>query len=461
MLLRLLLTTLGTGRVSLFIIQSFYALLLLAFAASAMALLRELVDRRIALRSTVVLLLLPVTTYLGFKTLSEVPSVLLSTLGCWGFVRSFREPSGRGRRRWLALAVAGLALGGLSRVTGVMEFIGLTLGLLAMKDRRFPPGEVLRRAALAAGASLCLYGLILSSVGGSAFGLLRLAYHVATHDVWLQRIYALLLALQAFILVLPFGLRTRNPQLMRLALVWLSVAALPFVAGHESRYYASALIPLAVLSSIGVSRVAERIFGRERRWAWIGVLSALVLVNRVVFAPLMPYEVDQASLNRVMMDLERTAPGGTYLVPWISDYAYLRIAFPDQPVRLALSAIPGSRYTAQGRTGEMAPEDRWWAGPERYVGSWPQLRRESRPWYYVGWDYAPPLLKLRQTLAMLGVQWAYSPEKAGWHNHLAGSWIWGNDRLSLMPAGHEGQYQIFRIEPVTQTSPGSSPPAPQ
>src|SRR3954471_8934588 len=147
-LLRLLLTVLGTGRVSLFIVQSFYALLLLAFAASALALLRELVDRRIALRSTVVLLLLPVTTYLGFKTLSEVPSVLLSTLGCWGFVRSFREPSGRGRQRWLALAVAGLALGGLSRVTGFMEFLGLTLGLLAMKDRRFPSGEVVRRALL-------------------------------------------------------------------------------------------------------------------------------------------------------------------------------------------------------------------------------------------------------------------------------------------------------------------------
>ena len=457
-LLRLLLKGLGAGRLTLFMIQSFYACMMLAFAAAAWGILRELLDERIALRSTVVLLFLPVTTYLGFKTLSEVPSLLFTTVASWAFVVSFRSSTDK-QRRLLAVAAVGLALGTLSRVTGVVAFVGLILGILAMRDPRFPWSDVLRRAGAVTAGALLLYLFLLHQAGGSPLRLTQLAYTVATHDVWMQRLYALCLALQAFILVIPFGIRVRNAPLMRLILVWLGVTALPFLAGHESRYYAPTLIPLAVLCTLGVSRVAERIFGRGRQWGWIGVLAVLALVDRAVFAPLMPYEIDQTNLNRVVSDLQQTGRGGTILVPWISDYAYLRVVFPHQPVRLAISAIPGARYTAQGRFGPMAPEDQWWAGPERYVGSGNSLGREPQPWFYIGWDYAPALLRLRQALGLVGIRWAHNPLKAGWHNHLTGSWIWQDPHLSLTPAGREGQYQIFRIGQVTQTSPGSTPPA--
>jgi hypothetical protein len=460
-LLRLLLKGLGAGRGSLFVIQAFYACMMLAFAAAGWGVLRELLDKRIALRSTVVLLFLPVTTYLGFKTLSEVPSLLFTTAASWAFLVSFRESTEKRRRYLLALSAVGIALGALSRVTSLLAFAGLILGILAMQDHRLPWTSVLRRAAVVTAGALLLYLFFLYLAGGSPLRLTHLAYTVATHDVWMQRLYALALALQAFLLVIPFGVRVRNGPMMRLILVWLGVAALPFLAGHESRYYATALIPLAVLCGLGVSRVAERILGRGRPWGWIGILAVLALADRALFAPLMPYEIDQTSLNRAISDLQRPGRSGTILVPWISDYAYLRVVFPDQPVRLAISAIPGARYTAQGRFGPMAPEDQWWAGPERYVGSWDRLRREPQPWYYVGWDYAPSLISLRQALGAVGVTWAHNPLKAGWHNHLAASWIWQNPQLSLTPAGREGQYQIFRIGQATQTSPGSTLPAPR
>jgi hypothetical protein len=295
--------------------------------------------------------------------------------------------------------------------------------------------------------SLLIYAAVQYQVGGSPFSFTDLAYRVATRPhAGMQRVYALVLALQAFALALPWGFRwRRHRHLARMMAVWLGVSAVPFLAGHEPRYYAPALIPLAVICAAGITRIADRILGADWSWGWVTVLALLVLVDRALFAPLMPYEVDQSRLNAVMDELERTAPGGTYLVPWISDYAYLRVAFPDRPVRLSISAIPGTRYTALDRSGPMALDDQWWAGTERYVGSPLALSREPQPWYYIGWTYGPSLLQLRESLALIGVHWADDPQGAGWHNHLVGSWIWWDPRLLLTPAQRAGQYQVFRV----------------
>jgi hypothetical protein len=445
-LLRLLLVWFGTGWLSLVTIQSIYAVIMLGFVGAAWGTLRELLDQRSAGQSALVLLFLPVTTYLGFKTLSEVPSLLFTTLGCWAFLRSFRGGAGRSQNLLLAMSAVSVALGALSRVTGLLGFIGLVLALWIVGDPRFQRGQIIRRAAPLIAAALILYTLGLYWVGAPLSHLVTLAHYVAGQSVAMERLYALALAVQGFALVVPLGLSWRGPPARRIAAVWLGITGLPCLLLHEPRYYAPALVPLAVVAASGISNLTERLFRSERHWVWLSVLAALVLLNRLVFAPLMPYEVDQRALAAVVTRLEKVAPGGTYLVPWFSDFAFLRVAFPGDQVRLCITPIPGSRYTGNGHSGIMPAEDRWWAGAGNYVGSRAALDPAPHPWYYIGWTYSPSLLRLRQAFATLGIYWARDPQRAGWHDHLTGSWIWRNSGLSLTPMAQEGQYRVFRIK---------------
>ena len=445
-LLHLLLGWFGPGRVSLITIQAIYAVMVLAFSAAAWGLLRELLGRRSASRSALVLLFLPVTTYLGYKTLSEVPSMLFVTLGCWSFLRGVREDDPSRRLLLLGLAALGLAAGALCRVTGMLTFVGLALALYLGRDPRFS-GPVLIRSAGVLALSLSFYLAVLYGLGGSLSQLAGLAYHVASRrGAGVQRLYALALTLQMFALVLPWGLRRHPGPAARISVIWLAATALPCLAVYEPRYYAPALIPLAVLAAAAIWSAARSWFGMHHRWGSIVVLSALVLANRLVFAPLMPYEIDQARLTAVMQQLQRTSPGGSYLVPWISDWAFLRVAFPRATTLLCMSAIPQLRYTAGERWGPMPPSDRWWVGSSRYVGSLAALEEARPPWYYIGWTFSPSLLRLRERLEQIGIHWADDPERAGWHDHLAGSWVWRDPSLALTPLKQQGQYHVFRIQ---------------
>ena len=115
----------------------------------------------------------------------------------------------------------------------------------------------------------------------------------------LQRVYALVLFLQTFALLLPFAWGLRTPGRPWLALVWLLAAALPFLVGHEPRYYAPALVPLAMVAAAGMRGAAAVLFPVRWRYGWVALLAGLVLFDRVVLIPLMPYEVSQSKLLTV------------------------------------------------------------------------------------------------------------------------------------------------------------------
>jgi len=446
-LLRLLTQVFGTGETALYLIQAIFALLLVGFGAVAYGLLRELLDDAQRARdAAIVLLFLPGTMYLAYKTLSEVPSLLLITLGCWGFLRSFRAASRNRIGALLGLSAVALSLGTLCRVTAFVSFVGLVLALLVAGDVRFPRRAVLIRVAAVGGSTLLLVTLSLRLLGGSEFLPLGLAYQVATRpDAGLQRVYALALFLQTFALVLLFvPYRPWNIGI-RLAMVWSVATALPFLAGHESRYYAPMLIPLALLAATGLRRMAGLLLGPGHRWGWIAVLAALVLVNRFLLLPLVVYDIDQSRLLSLMDRLTHGSSQATYLLPWSSDYSLLRFAFPDQRIRLCLSETPESRYQALGRPGPLGPLDQWWSGPDHYVGSLAALTSLPRPWYYVGWTYLPTTLRLRDLLRRLGIHLLDDPTRLGFHNHLAGSWIWDDPALTLQPLGQEGQFHLYRV----------------
>jgi hypothetical protein len=450
-LLHTLVAVTGHGQAALLELEAIYAALVLAAVAVASALYRELLNERLARRSSVVLLFLPLTLYLAYKLLSEVPAFLLTTLASWAFVRAFRAASRRSTALLLSASAAALAAAMLCRVTAPVGFVGLVLGLLAGGDTRFPRLTLLRRAVLVGLGALAVHAAVLGAFGGSELRLLRLAEAVAGTSKGFQRAYAIVSFIQAFLLVLPFAFRRPWTPALRMAFVWLLVTVLPNLSGHEPRYYTPALLPLAIVAGIGLDRLTRRIRMPQRSWAWSTALAGMVLVNRATLMPLMPYEVDQRDLAQVGNGLGVGESRGTILVPWVTDYCFLRFVFPQLPIRLAMSSTLRGRYPGQGRVGPIAPSDQAWAGRSSYVGALSTLERSPRPWYYVGWSYNPVMLRIRSLLQDTGVDLLGDPRRTGWHDHLAESWIWDDPRLSMRPMGGVGQYEVFRVTPRAQS----------
>jgi hypothetical protein len=441
-LLHLVTGLLGGSEPALYAIEALYAGLLLASFAAAYGLLRDLLGQRPARDATLVLMFSPLALYLAFKTMSEVPSLLLITLSSWAFVRSFLARSPAARRGYLALTVVTLAGGALCRVPSVIGFIGLGVALLVAGDPRFGRRRVLVALAGVGLAGGLLHILALGWAGGNALRVFAHAHEVITSHPLLQRVYALGCFVQAFALALPFAWRLRRERGVALIAVWLVVAALPFVAGHEPRYYAPAMVPLAGLAAFGLREAGRRLWGWQRGYTWVGLLAVLVLVNRVVFRPLMPYEVQQSQLLALFDREETRAPGGTELIPWISDYSLLRFTHPSSRIDLCLSNEPGARLSRPGERVALNQADQWWAGPGHYVGDRAALAARPKPWRYLGWDYSPPALRLQQLMRRAGLR-ATGPQL---HDHLAGSWIWFDPNVTRTPSDSQGQYRTFELD---------------
>ena len=445
-LLDLLTAIFGAGPKVLYAIQAVYALLLLGCFGAAYGLLRELLGEQRARDSTLVLVFSPLALYLSFKVMSEVPGLLFTTLGSWAFVGAFRSDSRRQTGACLTLAAGALAIAMLFRVTMIVSFAGLGLALAIAGNERFERRRLVVRLLGVGIAAVTLHTAGLALAGGSA---LRFGSHIAsvvTSHPPLQRVYALALFLQTLVLVLPFAWRRRSETGRWLVPVWFAASALPFVAGHEPRYYAPALVPLAVLAAAGLRAAGDFLFGTRFRYGWVGLLAALVLVNRGLLAPLMPYEVDQARLLGLFRTVHARDPGATYLIPWIADYSLLRFSFPAARIELCLSNTPAARGFQPGHEGPISQPDQWWAGADHYVGSHPALDQQPRPWYYVGWTFNPAAVRLRQLLGSLSLE-SVMRKGPRLHNHLAGSWIWQDRSLTLSPRDRIGQYYVYEVSP--------------
>lgn len=446
-LLDLLVDGIGAGVRGLYLIQVLYTGLLIGFVAAAYGLLRDLLDEPQARASALVLLFSPLVVYLAFMAMSEVPSLLFTTLGSWAFVRCFITERRRGKALWLALAIVALTLGMLCRFTMVLSFAGLGLALLVAGDERFPRRPLVWRLLAAGLAVTALHAAALALAGASPLRFVQHVHGVVTSHPPLQRIWALGLFLQSLVLVLPFAGTRRAGARLGLTVVWLVASALPFLAGHEPRYYAPALVPLAVLAAMGLEAAAGWVFPAGWRHGWIGLLAAIVLVNRLVLIPLMPYEVEERRLLALVGDLQARLPGGTFLVPWTSDYSLLRFAFPEANLALSLTATPGSRLAMGAHEGRLSGPDQWWAGRNHYVGSRADLARRPRPWLYVGWKLNPAAVRLQELLRAAGLErlLSNSPQL---HNHLAGSWIWYDRSLRLVPLEQRGRYYVYEVIPL-------------
>ncbi len=388
-LLRGLMLGLGDSWTSILVIRGVFVTLCLMAAACAVGLVRTLLPRRRldSLPMGAAVLASPVSLYLGFKTLSEVPALLFLTAACWAFADALdrgSEVSSAPSPARLLLAGGVLALATVSRVTALMGFVSFVAALPLLAERRFSLRRAWGWGAVLVLAQAAIVSVIYLPLGITPDRFRALAESVTgrTQSATVM-VYALALTVQSLGILAVVGLRWPLPPRQRFALAWLALGAAPYVltASYlEPRFFYATVPGFAMLVWDGVERVAGWVGRRHGTLAALAVLAALTLVNRAVLVPLMPFEIDEGAYGHRVDTLQQQIPGGTVLVPWLSDFCYLKLSRADARVVLTFSRTYG--------TGEVFSTREFgdWVG-DSYAGSPLALGKLPEPWKYVGWTY--------------------------------------------------------------------------
>ena len=455
-LLRALVRTFGRGAVAHTAILWCYAALTLLGVGAAVRLLRLLPLQLDVTATGLVLLYFPLTVYLGFKLLAEVPAFTCGVLACLLWVLALRAER-RGRAAIFS-AAAGLALAGslLCMVYVPLMFAGLVLAAWGTL------GSTLggtRRIAATTGVVLAVAGSVLALVW-APFGL-TLRDYLWMYEVY-HREYGKPLAASVFLLgmsgsglYLAAAASLLSPRVAerRFLAVWAGAALLPIIvfSGNflDTRYATVALVPMAGLAVLGVEAIGSRIRRRPTPFTPRGLricAAATALLITVVTAPLMPFEIDVDDLGQIVARVWSAFPTARILVTSnYSDFHFLRFAYPERPVYLV--------ETPRDDDGRLVRDSAWEARRratygETFVDDMQGLRSVARggPLVYVGYGRLPTLDRLQRLSARYGISpVSRALERMKPRNHLAESWMWGDPRFAFRPWAEIGQYFAYLV----------------
>jgi hypothetical protein len=377
--------------------------------------------------------------------LTEIPALLMATIGGWQLLRALRRESAA-RLAHLTAAGAAFAAALCVRPTSILFFVGLVAAIMVSRPAKATPGRLLVDIT----AVFVMQAVVLTAVSLLIVGSPLERFGALTASVTSRRpdplvvVYALALTVQFFGVAAVSALRRPIPAYLAGAFIWIAAAFLPYLLTSrylEPRYFYTATLPLALVASAGLDRLAA-IFTRSRKdLVWAGLLTLMIGLNRVICAPVMVYEIREDQYSRLVQD-PRAPASTTFVTPWLSDFCFLSFAFPSERVALSLSDSYGTDRVFSSQ------EFRRWIGTREYVGDLQQLRALPRPWLYVGWDFSPTVRAIDDRLRLLGIRYLDDPGRDGrLLNHLTPSWIWTSDALELKPTAAVGPYRAFEIAP--------------
>lgn len=409
-------------------------------------------DDRLALFSTICLVLAPISGYLTGKLLAETLSLLLLTSGLTLLVIGLDKTG----RKWAIWALSGgiLLLGAtLARVDIVISIVGLILALLLV-------GNVKQRTRLlimlTVGATLWLgaYVFFVSMVGG---GVEKLAdYFLSFVRSDRKNVLMSIVGVLTFggIVYIPalVGAFDKEKRRWGVFAIWFGLSGGISIAITqnfmvEPRYLVPALLALGGCGGVGVAFVLNRIKHRMLRQGFaIAGLGAGLVINWIVYG-IMPYELNRFSITKAVAMIKELAGDPAILIPWsYTDFHYLSMVRPDLDLYNVNSLIREERRAEVG--SEWKKRLVGWYG-NRYLNNDKQIEKllDKKDVFYLGWGKYPPLDKamgLAKRSGMKGVAEALA--RLPMKNHLAESWLWHSSNYELSPAGEAGQYRYYRVK---------------
>jgi hypothetical protein len=441
----------GAGWLSLYILQFAFALFLIGFFFVSYKFYCELIEpegknnSKWAIATATVVLFLPVTMYLSFKTLTEVPALFFTTFGLWMFIRSIRETAPGKICILLSLAFAGIVLGALCRYLFLVNFIGFIFSYGIIYRQHYLIRTMIKRAMIIFAGLIVLIifvfylkgDLLMQSVGLLKFNVMNLK----SHDNGVK-IYVFMMYFQAFIILLPFSFLFKWTRTFKLSICWLCISVVPlFVAASylETRFFSIGLLPTAIIINQGLQNFVKSLRLHKRIFVLI-LLMSIVIFNRLVFTPLSLYDIDQSKLKKIVSDVYKYEPQATLILPWITEYCLLRFVYPDKQIRSSITTLPGTENHSFIQTDPF----QWWIGRNNHVSKLEELMKESKPWIYIGRSFSPAREKLYEYLSILRM--SSLMQRTVGSDPLSLSWIWKNEDLKLDLFQRQGPYSAYRIE---------------
>jgi Domain of unknown function (DUF5060)/Putative collagen-binding domain of a collagenase/Protein of unknown function (DUF4038)/Dolichyl-phosphate-mannose-protein mannosyltransferase len=453
--LRQLVGLFGMGLDSYMIIKTLYAMMVVTAVGLVWKTLRDLgmsLGRSVLIAG--LLLFSPLSIYLGFKFMGEVPSLFFSACALALFTSGTRKSHFRSQAVLSGLAGLSLALSMLASAKMPLLFLGFWAALLVV----WVPREM-KRSVIRAGIISGIIFLVSVPVGlGLLGGSLNIYLDAFTAflgfakplPMWMFAIFNLGLFGMGLWLLLPLAWLSRDQRCRRFFLVWLAVSGVPilFTTANflEPRYLATAVVPFVGLAALGFEALWLQLRALKLTTSFraviVTLLAAVVIGGTAVAQPLMPYE---SNTNRLIqaVDSESGRPDSAVIfVPWnYSDFHFLRFAFPERHIYLVQSAAHES--------GEILKDPIWTARfAAMYLPSAEHFPAEfsQRRLLYIGWTILPSLQNLRELFMSFGfTRLAGYLEASGFRNHMTESWLVHDSRFAMRELSQYGQYQVYEV----------------
>jgi hypothetical protein len=374
-------------------------------------------------------MVIPVNVYLAPKLLGEVPGMFSAMASLLFFVLALHRRDIIYRGSFLVLSALALTCTLLARQNLILACIGGWAGLWLACPMGFHRRDIFIQAVI---VTVLGAMALVTSQWFIDMHLLR-GLNLA-HDLSGLRISRHLMLIRAknafgpFLLLIPFALFSQHKREAVFYSVWFFCNVVPMLFGFhylEERFVVGGAPALAGLAVMG-GEVIWRLLGSPRRLsakvAGLGTIAVIVLAGNNYIQPRTIYELDEAAYAKVMGWVGKTYPASPILIPWpISDYHYLRIAYPDAPVYLVnTSVFFGPLRYAHAPKSWVEALKKWYG--KRYVGNFASLKNLA----------APP--------------WILVTRKNGDSDSVRLSWMQNDPHVQRKLVFRVGRYQVYQVQ---------------
>lgn len=328
----------GIGLKALFFISLAYALVILCFVFCSFFLLREIFTKE-AVYVTVILMLLPLTLYLAFKALAEVPSILFGAFSLLSFMYALKSD---GARKLFFILASGsfLSLSMLCRFEAPIMFLSFFLALLMVYRKEYGMEKLFSSLFLTSIFSLAFVLIAIAAMNINFWDMITyfFSFQEKTRYTFFENFLMFFLEGCLFY---PFALFTffdRGKE-TKFALIWFIFASIvpTFFMDHvEARRLCWNMIPLSILIFMGIKEVFKRLKEKEIKPNITKIilvsLFCVILVSNHFLVVSGPDKIDEKAYSRLFEKIDGLYKNRTVLVSDSSDYGFIRFAFPAEDV---------------------------------------------------------------------------------------------------------------------------------
>ena len=344
LILKSLVQIVGMGMTGLLFISFAYAVMMLCFVYFSFIFLKRLLGQE-AYYATIVLAFLPLTLYLSFKALSEVPSLLFGIISLLSLLYAFSPITITRRSLMLLASGVFLFLSSLCRVEALIMLASFILALLITRKFKTRVIALYGCFVLTLSILLTLIGVTLLTLNLQDMFLYATTFQEKTRYTLLENILMAFLEGGLFYpFIFPSFFRYKDEH-FKFALFWLvfaSVSSVVIMDHIEARRLCWNIIPLSILIFIGMKETYEKMRNKLNRKGVL--LSApkvlfvflffLLLVGNYFLIAHGPDKIDERDYSGLFERLDNIyGDDKVILVPnKDADYCFIKFAFPEEIV---------------------------------------------------------------------------------------------------------------------------------